>query len=270
MPLDSLEEFRVTTVGANADQGRTSGAQVSLITKRGSNSFHGSLYEFNRNTAFTANSFFNNEAGVPRPQLVRNVFGVSVGGPTLKNRLFFFFNYEGRRDASSQDVVRPSQRKTCEMACSITITLAAFHRSVQTKSRRLIHLVLERALPYLIFSINSLPNDSTVGDGLAATGYRFLAKAPLSWNTYVTRLDWHVDRAGSHTVFVRGNLQNDKQTGTPQFPGGIPNNSILANAKGIAVGYTHVLNPFLVGTFHYGLKQYELSQVVDDKTTSIA
>ncbi len=255
MPLDSLEEFRVTTVGANADQGRTSGAQVSLITKRGSNSFHGSLYEFNRNTAFTANSFFNNEAGVPRPQLVRNVFGASVGGPMLKNRLFFFFNYEGRRDASSQDVVRtvPTQDLRNGLLDYVNNT-GGVSQIGPDEVKALDPLGIGESAAVLdLFNQYPSPNDSTVGDGLAATGYRFLAKAPLSWNTYVTRLDWHVDRAGSHTVFVRGNLQNDKQTGTPQFPGGIPNNSILANAKGIAVGYTHVLNPFLVGTFHYGL-----------------
>src|SRR5712671_2328665 len=90
---DSIEEFRVTTTNYGADQGQGSGAQVSLITKSGTNSFHGSLYEYHRNTATSASDYF-----VRQPlKLIRNVFGASVGGPIQKNRLFFFANYEGTR-----------------------------------------------------------------------------------------------------------------------------------------------------------------------------
>ena len=66
VPLDSVQEFRVTVGGEGADQGRSSGGQVTLITKSGTNRFHGSLYEFNRNTIFSANNWFNNQDGVPR------------------------------------------------------------------------------------------------------------------------------------------------------------------------------------------------------------
>ena len=86
--LDSIQEFRVVTTTANANQGRSSGAQVSLVTKSGTNEVHGSLYEFHRNTITAANDFFNNRAGVDRPKLIRNVFGGSVGGPVVKDRLF--------------------------------------------------------------------------------------------------------------------------------------------------------------------------------------
>jgi hypothetical protein len=108
--LDSVQEFRVTTTNANADTGRSSGAQIALVTKSGTNDMHGSMYEFHRNTVTTANSFFNNLAGVARPKLIRNTFGASVGGPVKKNRLFYFFNYEGRRDAKqgSTDRVVPT------------------------------------------------------------------------------------------------------------------------------------------------------------------
>jgi hypothetical protein len=103
---DSLQEFRVTTTNANADQGRSSGAQVTLVTKSGTNEWHGSLYEYHRNTVTSANDFFNNAAGVERPQLLRNIFGGSIGGPIKKNRAFFFFNYEGFREATGTSVVR--------------------------------------------------------------------------------------------------------------------------------------------------------------------
>jgi len=92
---DSLSEFRVTTTNPNADQGRSSGAQISLVTKSGTNAYHGSLYEYNRVTKMTANDWFNNKAGVARPALIRNNYGGSVGGPVKRDKLFFFFNYEG-------------------------------------------------------------------------------------------------------------------------------------------------------------------------------
>ena len=82
---DSLQEFRVTTTNPNADQGRSSGAQVSLVTRSGSNDFHGSLFETHRNTVTSANDFFNNKDGVPRPQLLRNIFGGSIGGPIKRD-----------------------------------------------------------------------------------------------------------------------------------------------------------------------------------------
>ncbi|MEP6819713.1 MAG: carboxypeptidase-like regulatory domain-containing protein, partial [bacterium] len=98
---DSLQEFRVTTTNPNADAGRSSGAQVSLVTKSGTNDVHGSLYEYHRNTVTTANNWFNNKAGVKRPALLRNNFGGAIGGPIKKDKVFFFANYEGFRQASS-------------------------------------------------------------------------------------------------------------------------------------------------------------------------
>ena len=104
--LDSLQEFRVITTNPNAEQGRSSGAQVSLVTKSGTNEYHGSLYEYHRNTVTTANDFFNNKAGVERPQLLRNIFGGSLGGPVKRDRIFFFGTYEGFREASTTPVLR--------------------------------------------------------------------------------------------------------------------------------------------------------------------
>jgi len=103
IPLDSLQEFRVTTSNSNADAGRSSGAQVNMVTKSGTNSFHGSLYEVNRSNLGQANDWFNEQAqlkaGLPnRPgPLVRNTYGAWLGGPIKKNKLFFFGGFEGQR-----------------------------------------------------------------------------------------------------------------------------------------------------------------------------
>lgn len=109
--LDSVQEFRVTTSNFNADQGGTSGAQVALVTKSGTNNFHGSAYEYHRNTYTSANDYFVKSAELQNcalpnpldcnlaPKLIRNIFGGSLGGPIWKDRLYFFANYEGTRRA---------------------------------------------------------------------------------------------------------------------------------------------------------------------------
>jgi hypothetical protein len=110
--LDSIEEFRVTTAGDNADQGRSSGGQVALVTKSGTNSFHGSLYEQNRPTVTAANDWFNKHAQLGEGEanvagkIIRNTFGGALGGPILKDRLFFFGTYEGQRLAEDTQVIR--------------------------------------------------------------------------------------------------------------------------------------------------------------------
>src|SRR5262245_16217447 len=90
--IDSVEEFRSTTINANADMGRSSGAQLAIMSRSGTNELHGGLYEFHRNTVTAANDFFNNRSGVKRPALLINVFGGTVGGPIIRNRSFFFLN----------------------------------------------------------------------------------------------------------------------------------------------------------------------------------
>jgi len=92
---DAIEEFRVQTANFDAAYGRGSGANVDLVSKSGTNSFHGSAWQFLRNNIFNANDFFLNNAGQPRPDLKQNQFGGAVGGPILRNKTFFFVAYQG-------------------------------------------------------------------------------------------------------------------------------------------------------------------------------
>lgn len=100
--LDSVQEFRVTTTNANADAGRSSGGQVSMVTKSGTNQFHGAVYEYNRNTFTVANDWFNKEAQVSQGypnipgKLIRNTFGGALGGPIKKDKFFFFGTMRAR------------------------------------------------------------------------------------------------------------------------------------------------------------------------------
>ena len=95
--LDALEEFRVQTSTFAPEYGRTPGAQVSVLTKSGTNAFHGTAFEYLRNDKLNANDWFANANGLPRPELRQNDFGGVLGGPIRKNKLFFFGSYEGLR-----------------------------------------------------------------------------------------------------------------------------------------------------------------------------
>jgi hypothetical protein len=253
--LDSVQEFRTTTQNPAADQGRGSGAQIALITKSGTNEIHGSLYEYNRNTITEANSFFNNAEGLSRPALNRNIFGASLGGPIRKDRLFFFLNYEGRRDASATTVTQVVPTATFRQGIIQYRDTSGGVTTMNPDQLKQIDPAGIGVDPAVVQVLSQYPlsNDNTVGDGYNTAGYRFQAPTPLRWNTYIARLDYVLDGSGKNTLFWRGNLQNDNVGGTPQFPGQQPATVTLDNAKGFATGWTSILSPGLVSTFHYGL-----------------
>ncbi|MEP6534412.1 MAG: TonB-dependent receptor [Bryobacteraceae bacterium] len=97
--VESIQEFKMQTNLFGAEQGRNSGATVNVVTKSGSNSFHGSAFEFLRNDALDARNFFNAKSNSVKPPFRQNQFGGSLGGPIIRNKLFFFGDYEGLRKA---------------------------------------------------------------------------------------------------------------------------------------------------------------------------
>jgi Carboxypeptidase regulatory-like domain len=105
---DSVAEFRILTSNYTAEYGRNGAGVISVVTKSGTNQFHGSAFEFLRNTDFDANSYFNIQAGLPRNNLKRSQYGGTLGGPLIKNRLFFFTSYQGQRQVQTD--VLPEQQ----------------------------------------------------------------------------------------------------------------------------------------------------------------
>jgi len=106
---DTIAEFRLLTSNYTAEYGRNGGGIISVVTKSGTNRFHGSGFEFLRNNALNANRFFNNKNGLPKEILKRNQFGFTVGGPITipkvvngKDRFFFFVGYQGQRQVQQQ------------------------------------------------------------------------------------------------------------------------------------------------------------------------
>ena len=226
VPLDSVQEFRTTVAGVGADQGRSSGGQVSLVTKGGSNQFHGSLYEFNRNTYFAANNWFNNRAGVARTPLVRNQYGASLGGRLIKNRAFFFFNWEDRKDRSGASATRTVPSETfkqgiVKVALSNGTTAdlnAADIAAVDPKGTGINSYMLD------LFKQYPSGNDpkSSADGGLNFNILRFNAPQKLDNRAYVGKLDFNLDPAGKHTLMLRGTLagnSQDSSSNLAQFPG---------------------------------------------------
>ena len=195
--LDSTEEFRVTTTSSNADAGRSSGAQVTLLTKSGTDKFHGAAYEYNRTNFGYANSWFNKQAqlesGLPNKpgELIRNTFGASLGGPIWRDKLFFFFNYEGQRTRENQQVTQevPSVAyragnliyqycaSPTDPACIQTQTLSP--AQITTLDAGCVAgggctTPGPNSAVLAVFQQYPMPNTTGVGDGYDIVGYSFL------------------------------------------------------------------------------------------------
>jgi hypothetical protein len=126
--VDALQEFRVQTSTFAPEFGRTPGAQVSIVTRSGTNDFHGALFEYFRNDVLDANDWFANSRGQRKPALRQNDFGAVVGGPVIKNRAFFFFSYEGLRLRQPQTALTtvPSMSARQSAPAQIRPFLSAF------------------------------------------------------------------------------------------------------------------------------------------------
>src|SRR6202790_87869 len=288
IPLDSVQEFRVTVAGEGPNQGRSSGGQVTLVTKSGTNQLHGSLYEYNRNTAFAANTWFNNQAGVRRQPLVRNQFGGSIGGKIVPDRLFYFFNYEPRQDASGVAEVRAVHSDSLRQGifkytmCNNPTGLNGICDPtkdtifVQTISASDIQAVDQKNLQQnnpgskitpgvnanILSILNQYPhgNAPSFGEdgGLNFSGYRFNAPSHRSDHAIVGKIDVHLDRAAKHTLSIRGTLANNTDDQIlAQFPGQGPASTLRDNSKGFAAQYTAVLRANLINVLNISYTRFE-------------
>lgn len=259
VPLDSVQEFRTTVAGLGADQGRSAGGQVSIITKSGSNQFHGTLYEYNRNTDLTADSWFSNRAGVPRAALVRNQYGGSVGGPILKNKLFFFYNWEGRKDRSATAVNRTVPSDTLKQGIIQAALKSGGTVSLSPSQIAAIDPLHIGESQYMFNYLAAYPsgnNPSLAADkGLNFNVLTFNAPTPLNNHAQVGKMDYNLDPAGKHTIAIRGTLNGASQassTSLAQFPGQASPQQTLDNSRGLSGRYTAILSPSLVNVVNYG------------------
>jgi hypothetical protein len=268
--LDSTEEFRVTTSNGTASAGRSSGAQVSLLTKSGTNKTHGALYEYYRPTNTVANNWFNKyqelllgQPNVPQ-KYVMNTFGGAVGGPIKKDKLFYFFNYEGQRRAIDDIVTRTlptAQFYQGELGYQDLNGNTQYLTSAQVATLDSGCVPADTGVPcgvnpnvlayYAPLAAKGFYGTApTVGDGINNAGFIFASPAPFTLNTSIGKIDY--DLTASQHIFVRGNLQKDTQDGDENLPGQPPINNHIDNTKGIAFGHTWTPTSNIVNDIRYG------------------
>lgn len=286
---EAIEEFRVTTANGNANQGRSSGSQVNLVTKTGTNDWHGAGFEFYRSRGFTANDWLNNHATdsngdwtpVPRTPLVRNTFGAAVGGPIMKNKAFFFYSYEGRRDASGLSEVRVVPFANLGAGtlnyqyCTQTDSSGNCTGTIQNSSLNLAQnqaAFAEAGInPAAMTALGDaaakyVPNDNTVGDGINTGGFRFNAPTPTKLNSHVAKFDLNVNK--DQTVFARLNVIYDHQT-LPQWLPDTPSPEIWSHPWGLAAGHTWTLGNNWVNNLRYGYTRQAFTQGGDSTGNDI-
>ncbi|HEX8176541.1 MAG TPA: TonB-dependent receptor [Pyrinomonadaceae bacterium] len=277
-PIDSIQEFRAVTTNPNAAEGRSSGGQIELVTKSGTNDFSGNLRWYNRTAATAANSFFNNRSGVERPQLTRNQFGGSLGGPVLRDKLFFFFDYEGRREARGISYLRivpldtlrngglnyinngpgctASSRINTQPQCISTLTPA------QVAALDPLGIGANQAVLQLLKERYPAPNDLTAGNGVNTAGFRFNAPVSRTENTETTRIDWNINdkqRLFGRFNIARGLVTDTVNTVAAQFPGDPESGTIVQRDYSWAVGHTWTLSQNMVNQFTVGVSRSGLA-----------
>ena len=235
VPIESTAEFQVATTNPNSTFARSSGGQVAMLTKAGTNDWHGTLYEFHNDDALNANGWTNGHTSTPllginythKPHTVDNRFGGSVGGPILKNKLFFYANYEGRQfydDAIFNAVIpTPTLRAGILQFHDGTPAGTVFQVPLQSGNistlcggpcdPRGIGLSPVIASQFALYP--AVGNNTSLGDGLNTTGYTFNAPVPLQENIGVIRMDYKINQKWSAFLTFHDALTS--RVGSEQF-----------------------------------------------------
>lgn len=263
---DSIQEYRLTTSNPDATMGRNSGAQVALITRSGTNDFHGSLFEFHRNRALNANEWELNRIHSPRRFLLRNQFGGSIGGPIIKNRLFFFFNTQIQRLTQTLDqtnTVYTAQARQGIFRYVVggrNFAAGTATPSVDAQGNPLPGLTIgtynaatndPRALgldPTVqkILGLTPLPNRFDVGDGLNTAGFTSLATRTDPQRDFNTKIDFTLNERNSFFGRYSWGQQDTNgdttNSGAARFPGLPPIVATFRTPRNLAVGWRSTLS----------------------------
>ncbi len=291
---EALQEFKVSTTNFGAEAGRSSGPQVSLVTRGGTNTYNGSAYWFARRTATSSNEYFLKLSQLAAggesvaPKLDKDIFGGAVGGPIRRNKMFFFGNFESFKENSEAPVVRavPSNsfrdgvimyRCAVAAACpggsvsGFTDThavQAGFHGLSPAEIASLDPLGIgPSTAASAYFKQYPAPNDPGQ-DGVNIMNHRFAAPITNDFKTMIGRLDYRI--GDGHSLFGRFNIQDDTINAAPQFSGQAPAAQTLQKNNGFAIGYDAALTPSVVNSFRYGMTQIDNSIVgLQDSNTIV-
>ena len=280
---EALQEFRVSTSNYNADSGRSSGPQVSLVTRSGTNQFNGSGYWTFRRTATSSNEYFLKlsqlRAGQESkpPKLDKDIYGGAIGGPIQRNRLFFFANLERLQEQSESPVVRgvPSDSfrdGVLMYQCAVAALCPGGPVSGFTKSHTVpggwygmtpadvaaldpLHIGPSRAASQYF---NQYPSPNEPGSRPNnIDAFRFASPIENQFYTFISRVDYSLGESGSHKLFGRFGRQNDSINDPAQFSGQDARRVRNFKNFGLAIGLDSVLTSRLSNSFRYGLTRID-------------
>jgi carboxypeptidase family protein len=257
--IDAIQEFKVQSSTYSADIGGAPGGQVNLTTRSGTNDFHATLWEFNRNDAFTAlNGFQPRVPGAKPPRLNRNQYGANIGGPVFfpklfngKNHTFFFFNWEaGRQIAGSfggTALVPPSPYRTGDFSSVSApivdpVTRLPFPGNVIPANR-----IAGYARKFLD---GWVPQPNTNEPGINYRGPR--AAAPIDQDQYVSRVDHSIGTSDTVSVSYIYNIQADDTVPTFVFD----TRGNRARAQNVSISEVHVFSPSVVSEARVGWHRF--------------
>jgi len=272
--VDDVQEFTVQTNALDAEYGHGGGMYVNVTTKSGTNEFHGNLYEFFRNDKLNANSFFSNKAGAKRPVFRFNQFGLAAGGPVIKNKVFWFFNFEELRQRTPR-TYRFTVATALQRAGDFSQTLNAAGQPFQIADptttvpnpstpnsfiRQLFpgnRIPASRLNPIAAKVIERYPAANQPGDlNTQANNYFTEVPAPYDGENYSARIDPNIDK---HRLFVRWS-HNTGFPGTPtpwDIGGGV--GQLEGNNRAqtsIGLSDAILINPGLVLTAQAGFTRW--------------
>jgi hypothetical protein len=261
---DSVGEFRIITQGAKAEYGRNAGGQVEMITRTGSNSFHGNGFDYLRNTVLNSNEYFNKQsqirtggpkANVP-PKLIQNIFGGSFGGPIKHNKIFVFGNYQGRR--ARAEIVR--LRTVYRPEVFLGGPSGSFIYQDSTGATRSFAIVDPRGKGFdptvkALLALAPPPNNSDAGDGLNTGGFRFVSPNGSMEDQFTIKGDANI--TSKMALFLRWSWQRNNaidslNSAEAPFLNGQPQGTQGGHRWGNAMGHTWTLSNSMVNEFRYG------------------
>ncbi len=278
--VDRIQEFRVVTSPADVELGRGSG-QIILLSRSGTNAFHGSLFEEHRNTALNANNYFNNLRAQDREVLIRNQYGGRVGGPILKNRTFFHFHFEGLRQRSQNSLTSVVYTETARrglfrfypgalnanaLAARPTVDLNGnpVRPSTATGDLQTVSIFGRDPLRPAadptgsvarVLGFMPLPNNFRAGDGLNTAGYTWSRPVRVNFQQWDLRLD-HNFNANHRIAFTFSDQDYDNvNTVSAQPYPGIPPGLSPSRTKLAGLTLTSVLRANLINEFRAGLNR---------------
>lgn len=259
-PIDSVEEFHGTVGGYQSATGPSSGGQFQLVTKSGTNKFHGDLNEYHRDPSLVANSWFNNDANpvVPRNHLIQNQFGGAIGGPVLRDKLFFFFDFNDGRIISQTSQIRTvpldSLRNGIITYCTNASTNCSTLNSVSpAQVQGFDPAGIGESASFLSTQNARFPhsNSSAAGDGINTGGFDFNAPDNDFLTNYVTRMDYNLNQ--SMKIFGRFTISRENAVQTPnQFAGDPETSPFLDKTYAAVVGHTWVIGANKTNQIFYG------------------